>query len=852
MILLLSIRTFATHERAAEITYRCLNTNTLLYEVKLITYTFTPSPANRPYMTLVWGDGTSTVVNRTLDSALGGNVTLNKYVTTHTYPGAGTYIISMEDPNRNYGVINIPSSVDIPMYVETQLVISPFINPKNNSPILLNPPLDAGCVGVPFFHNPGAYDPDGDSLSYKLVPCKGAGGLNIPGYTLPMASNSISINPLTGDLIWDSPVMQGEYNVAILIEEWRNGVRIGYITRDMQIIIATCNSHPPIIDPIPDTCVTAGDTIQFNVHAYSPDGKSVTLTATGGPFMVNTSPALFYPYTGTPQISEPFYWATKCAHVRKQPYQITFKAIDGNTPIRLVDFESVFIKVNGPAPKNFLATAVGNNINLTWKKSSCTNAFGYKIYRRMGYYGYIHGYCETGVPAYTGYSLIKTIPNINDTSFVDDNNGQGLLHGIDYCYMIIAYYPDGAESYASLETCAELLRNVPIITNISINTTNTSTGDDSIAWSKPLILDTIQAPGPFRYLIWRSTGFNGNNLSLIDSLNSINDTLYKDVSLNTVDNPYSYRIDLYNNTVGNRFLIGSTHIASSVYLSLTPGDKKMHLSYNFNVPWINQQYIIYRKNLSTGIFDSVGVSYTSSYIDKGLQNGTEYCYYVKSIGGYTIGSIINPIINLSQRACATPIDKEAPCPPQLSVQTVCLNSENVLYWLNTDSCSADIAKYTIWYKPYTSGDFTIINTINDRNITQFAHTNLPSIAGCYAISAVDSNNNIGVLSNIICIDIDSCASYVLPNIFTPNNDGKNDLFVPFPYKAVEKIDMKIYNRWGTVVFKTTNPDVKWDGKDMNSNQLCADGVYFYVCDVYEIRLIGVVPRQIHGSVTILR
>jgi hypothetical protein len=79
---------------------------------------------------------------------------------------------------------------------------------------LLNPPIDNACLNYPFIHNPGAYDIDGDSLSYRLISCKGEKGLDIPGYTFPQASNSFSMNPVTGDLLWDSPVQQGEYNVA--------------------------------------------------------------------------------------------------------------------------------------------------------------------------------------------------------------------------------------------------------------------------------------------------------------------------------------------------------------------------------------------------------------------------------------------------------------------------------------------------------------------------------------------------------------------------------------------------------------------------------------------------------------
>ncbi|MCK7532596.1 MAG: hypothetical protein MZV63_16970 [Marinilabiliales bacterium] len=60
-------------------------------------------------------------------------------------------------------------------------------------------------------------------------------------------------------MIWDTPVMQGEYNIAFVIDEWRNGVKIGSVTRDMQIEILACNNNPPVIVAVDDTCVTAGD-----------------------------------------------------------------------------------------------------------------------------------------------------------------------------------------------------------------------------------------------------------------------------------------------------------------------------------------------------------------------------------------------------------------------------------------------------------------------------------------------------------------------------------------------------------------------------------------------------------------
>ena len=146
----------------------------------------------------------------------------------------------------------------------------------------------------------------------------------------------------------------------------------------------------------------------------------------------------------------------------------------------------------------------------------------------------------------------------------------------------------------------------------------------------------------------------------------------------------------------------------------------------------------------------------------------------------------------------------------------------------------------------------LIQTIVGRQTLSFIHLVNQSLSGCYAIIAVDSNQNAGPMSNIVCNEVDTCSAYKLPNVFTPNGDGVNDVFIPYPYKFVEKVDMKIYNRWGVLVYETTNPDINWDGKDKASHQDCSDGVYFYVCEVFLPRLAGEYSYGIKGTITLLR
>jgi gliding motility-associated-like protein len=102
--------------------------------------------------------------------------------------------------------------------------------------------------------------------------------------------------------------------------------------------------------------------------------------------------------------------------------------------------------------------------------------------------------------------------------------------------------------------------------------------------------------------------------------------------------------------------------------------------------------------------------------------------------------------------------------------------------------------------------------------------------------------------------VDNCPIFELPNTFTPNGDGQNDLFRPFPTaRFIAKVDFMVFNRWGGLVFETHAPSIEWNGKNANGDDV-ADGVYYYQCKVYEQRVEGVVPREgiLKGFIQIFR
>lgn len=845
---------FATHQRAGEITYS--HVSGLTYRFTIITYTYTPSAADRPELEIEWGDGTSSIVQRTSKVNMANDISRNTYISEHTYPSTGTYAVSLEDPNRNNGILNIPNSVSVPFYLETVVVVNPFLG-ANSSPQLLNPPIDDGCRNVTYYHNPGAYDPDGDSLSYRLIDCRGYDGEDIPGYALPFASHSISIDAYTGDLIWDAPTTQGEYNIAILIEEWRHGVLIGSVVRDMQITISECENEPPEIYCVEDTCITAGETLTFSVVAEDPNSTSVALTATGGIFNFSQSHATFASAQGPPPVTGHFHWETECGHVKRAPYTVLFKAMDNGPQVNLTAFKSVTITVVAPKPENLTATPVGNTIALSWDRHVCDNAAGYRIYRREGGYDFEPDTCETGLPSYTGYQLIGTADNVDENFFIDDGSALPLNHGTEYCYRIVAYFADGAESYVSDETCALLNRDVPLLTNVDVVTTDPENGSIFLKWMTPKELDTLQFPGPqYEYQIFRATANQPGAFSLIHTNTALSDTTFTDNELNTSDLRYFYKIILRAEVQNEMVEVGPSDVASSIYLNIQPLDQALKLEWTETVPWHNVRYTVYRQDEALHQYDSIACVSENHFVDEHLTNGIQYCYYVESAGYYVAPDTAGPFMNRSETQCAVPSDITPPEMPQLVVTTDCENVD-FAWTFSNDSAYLDVYQYFIHYKPTYNDPYSIIDSFFYDSDCYHDHcsyqlTDLPYITGCFSLSAIDTVGNRSALTPEICFDIDACSNYRLPNIITPNGDGVNDELVPFPYDNVAGVDFYLYDRWGRLIYKTNDIDIHWDGTDMYSHRPSSDGVYYYVCYVQLHSLKGVVTQELNGTVTVIR
>ena len=69
----------------------------------------------------------------------------------------------------------------------------------------------------------------------------------------------------------------------------------------------------------------------------------------------------------------------------------------------------------------------------------------------------------------------------------------------------------------------------------------------------------------------------------------------------------------------------------------------------------------------------------------------------------------------------------------------------------------------------------------------------------------------------------------MPNVFSPNKDGVNDIFKPIKFECIAEATLKIYNRWGQLVHQTSEFPLSWDGNTKGKN--CSAGVYFWILEI---------------------
>ncbi|MFM2394708.1 MAG: hypothetical protein RLZZ546_2690, partial [Bacteroidota bacterium] len=625
----------------------------------------------------------------------------------------------------------------------------------------------------------------------------------------------------------------------------------------------------------------AGETINLAIQVDDVDpGQKVRLFATGGPLVVNNEPAVLNTSNvfSKPKLESNLVWKTTCDHVSKEYYQIVLRAIDntfGDT-FGLATLKTVRIKVVAPEPEILSAEPINiNDLRLEWQSPYvCENTnndyfYGFSVWRKELSYDYVVDTCNLE-PISKNYRRIIFNTNAKENGkyfFVDKN----LQQNTTYCYRIVAEFAfktsvgnpyKQTQSIPSKEICLQLKRDIPLIVRTSVELTGASNGEIAIKWTKPLTkdFDTLQFAPPYKTELYRSNVNNANyqlvagSEKISTSFASWKDTTFLDTKLNNFADQFDYQLKFYYQENKEYKPIPK---ANSLFLQVIPSDQKNILRYKAITPWSNKSFDIYKKQ-DNGSFVKIVNTDKQEYIDDKLENAKEYCYKVESIGTYSIQNIESPLKNFSQEACNKPIDNVPPCPPILEVETICtktLNSNsiaNILSWSDQFNCENKdtVDVYKIYYRSTKDSDYKLVDQVASASIHQYKH--LPdsnSIAGCYIVTASDIKGNESPYSNELCVE--NCPVYELANTFTPNGDGKNDVYIPIKNYFISAIDIKIFNEWGNMVFKTQNPKIMWDGT--KDGKPLAEATYYYKCRVYQKTSGGEsILKDLNGYINIIR
>ncbi len=123
---------------------------------------------------------------------------------------------------------------------------------------------------------------------------------------------------------------------------------------------------------------------------------------------------------------------------------------------------------------------------------------------------------------------------------------------------------------------------------------------------------------------------------------------------------------------------------------------------------------------------------------------------------------------------------------------------------------------------------------------QAVSATFPSVPGTYPVLLVVSTTN-GCMDTVrSMVTVIRPGVIEMPNVFSPNNDGQNDRFIPLDYTGAEGV-MEIYNRWGQLIFTSRNLAQGWSGQDAPA------GTYYYIVAPDDPR-----GEKASGHVTLLR
>ena len=356
-------KTYASHAMGADLTYECLGGNVYVFTLSFYrdcSGITAPASATINISSASCGVTTSLTLTQpnppveisplcasALSTCQGGTepgVEQYTYTDTMTLPqNCPDWVFSWSLCCRNPLTTNLVAPSSQTFYVESTLDNTGGI--CNTSPIFTNLPVAFICENQLINYNFGTIDADGDSLVYSLVNALSgtppAGNLTYvapysPTYPITTDSGYVDFDPLSGSLSLTPDTTQVSV-VVVLVEEYRNGVLIGSVMRDIQVLVLSCSANTQpymssggiinltgngvLLDSNSvDVCV--GNSIFFDIN-FSDNDATDTLTVTTN--LAVAIPGALFDTTGINPVTGSFSWTPTINDLGLNPFTITVK-----------------------------------------------------------------------------------------------------------------------------------------------------------------------------------------------------------------------------------------------------------------------------------------------------------------------------------------------------------------------------------------------------------------------------------------------------------------------------------------------------------------------------------------------
>lgn len=754
---------------------------------------------------------------------------------------AAGYYITWGRCCRNVTIANIVDPGN------TGMALSAFIPNMNtytvnSSPVFTNLAPTYICMGDYFTFDHKATDADGDSLVYSLtVPLTGGSPndpvppaqapANYPPVTWqpPYNTNNVmggnpptSINSISG-LLTAVPGGLGQFVMSVKVSEYRNGVKLSELARDMQINVINCAvNYPPQVQVsasgqiINDTLLFyAGEQSCFNFNITDINGAGlgqdiITVQASGNIFSGGSAGppyAVFTSGSGNSPVTASLCWTPGCNAGGNNTGSFTITATDNNTcPGPNVSNKVYYYKIlqgNATPPDLRCVSVVDQNqVRLSWINPPSTKLGGFEYYvieRNNG----------------NGWAFLTNITDSLVNSYTDmtANNADNQR----YCYRLSTAKtcPSFFVGLPGNEVCSILAASTPVNSVQSLIEWNPYTN-----WS------------PSNYEVWSYSGSQEQKEG-----NILNDTSYLFTGCTfsgfiriQLKDPVS-GCTVYSGKTQNISLQDSLPPANDICVATVLDDDSGIL-----IRWGRFQgddfrsYRLMRAPRGSNNFEEVlltqSIDDTVFTDNTVLTDSMSYCYYLEQ----------SDLCNNLQRS-----GKDCVMNIKGNGQDYRIN----LFWNNYSGWEPQSSSLELW-RVENDVPQSLVSTLSP-NATSFTDDNVTQSRPvyCYRLKAIKETGECNeTWSNTVCVSFPPTLFF--PNAFSPNGDGRNDIFTTVGLYA-ETFELSIYNRWGTLVFTTLSPTEGWNGKIKGVD--APEGVYVFraVANGYKGERI-----EKTGTVTLIR